>query len=74
MGSADPIGGSLQIYQACRDEIKQGIDHILVNILSELKSQPCSSGDTNPKMTIAIASDHAGFAAKEAVKLILESI
>ena len=70
---SDPIGGSLQIYQACRDEIKQGIDHILVNILSELKSQPCSSGDTNPKMTIAIASDHAGFAAKEAVKLILES-
>lgn len=70
---SDPIGGNLQIYQKCRDEIKQGIDHILVNILSELKSQPSSSGDSKPKMTIAIASDHAGFAAKEAIKLILES-
>ena len=70
---SDPIGGNLQIYQTCRDEIKQGIDHVLVNILCELKTQPSSSKNSAQKMKIAIASDHAGFAAKEAVKSNLES-
>ena len=26
---ADPIGGSLEVYRSCRDEIKQGVESIL---------------------------------------------
>jgi len=28
----DPIGGSLEVYRACRDKIAQGVDAVLARI------------------------------------------
>ncbi len=69
---SDPIGGSLQIYQKCRDEIKEGIDHIMVALLSELKNQSKPTTQNESKLKLALASDHAGFQAKKAIQSKLE--
>jgi glycine hydroxymethyltransferase len=69
---SDPIGGSLQTYQTCRDEIKQGIDYIMASMLAELKGKDSNSPNPNP-VKIVIASDHAGFTAKQAVKAALDA-
>ena len=58
---ADPIGGSLEVYQSCRDEIKQGVE----SILSFITQQSMTS---ESKTTLAISADHGGFELKEAVK------
>ena len=58
---ADPIGGSLEVYRSCRDEIKQGVE----SILSFITQQSMTS---ESKTTLAIGADHGGFELKEAVK------
>lgn len=59
---ADPIAGSLEVYEQCRDEILLGVNQIIR-----------SFGLTKvlPKMKIAIGADHAGFSLKESVKSFL---
>lgn len=64
---SDPIGGSLEVYRACRDQINQGIH----SIIKELESS--YSMEEAPKNTIAIGSDHAGFDLKEVIKSHLQS-
>ena len=64
---SDPIGGSLEIYKTCRDEIKQGIDRMIEAQLENTSSGP------DQTLTIAIGSDHAGFSAKDALKTHLKS-
>ncbi len=58
----DPIGGSLDVYRECRDQIEQGIVSLLKFI---------DQTDT-PPVQVTIGSDHAGFKLKEAVKAHLQ--
>ena len=59
---ADPIGGSLEIYRYCRDQINQGIHSIIKELESSYSMQEA------PSNTVAIGSDHAGYQLKEAIK------
>jgi RpiB/LacA/LacB family sugar-phosphate isomerase len=54
---SDPIGGSIDIYRECRDEIASGIR----SIVRFLEGKPQS-------ISVAIGADHGGFALKEAIK------
>jgi RpiB/LacA/LacB family sugar-phosphate isomerase len=68
---SDPIGGSLSVYQRCRDEIKQGV----MSVLHFIEHGP--GGTVQPiahkPVTFAIGSDHGGLDLKEALKKHLES-
>jgi RpiB/LacA/LacB family sugar-phosphate isomerase len=62
----DPIGGGLDVYQACRDEIEQGI----VSVMNFLKHSPDYAGQpggTSSPIAFAVGSDHAGFALKQSI-------
>jgi RpiB/LacA/LacB family sugar-phosphate isomerase len=67
---SDPIGGSLNVYRACRDQIEQGI----AGILHFVEHGPSGFGKSSahPPVTFAIGSDHGGFDLKEALKAHLE--
>ncbi len=54
---SDPIGGNIEIYRECRDEIASGIR----SIVRFLEGKPQS-------ISVAIGADHGGFALKEAIK------
>jgi len=60
---ADPIGGDLEIYKACRNQIKQGVESIIPFI--EQQSMVESS---DRKTTLAIGADHGGVELKESLK------
>ena len=55
---ADPIGGPLEGYLACRDQISRGIHALLLHLQRHPPGTPA-------KTTIAIGSDHAGFPLKQ---------
>ena len=57
---ADPIGGSLDVYRHCRDQIAEGLKSI-ANFIFE------SENDSAVK-TIAIGADHGGYTLKEKLK------
>ena len=61
----DPIGGSLDTYRACRDQIEQGI-------LSMMKfidqTTTTATGQASGKSSIALGADHGGFELKEQLK------
>jgi glycine hydroxymethyltransferase len=61
----DPIGGSYEIYVACRDQIEQGIASILRFIEP---SGLTATGEIQKPATIAIGADHGGFELKEELK------
>ncbi|MEP6662378.1 MAG: ribose 5-phosphate isomerase B [Verrucomicrobiota bacterium] len=62
---SDPIGGSYETYQDCRDQIEQGITTIL-SFIDQTTPAPTAA---NPNKTmITIGSDHAGFALKQILK------
>jgi glycine hydroxymethyltransferase len=67
---SDPIGGSLEVYQSCRDQIEQGIASMLKFI--EQTTTPGGGRAPAPPKTIAIASDHGGYEMKESVKQHLQ--
>ena len=66
----DPIGGSYEIYQNCRDQIEQGI-------ASMLKFLDQSSGvrarTATGKVSVALGADHGGFELKETLKEHLQA-
>jgi RpiB/LacA/LacB family sugar-phosphate isomerase len=62
----DPIGGSIEVYQNCRDQIEQGIASMLKFI--EQTSAPSESTTSAPPRTLAIGSDHGGYELKEILK------
>lgn len=63
----DPIGGSFEIYQACRDQIKSGIETML-------KTLESSSSESSAKtLRLVLGADHGGFALKEAIKNHLQA-
>jgi glycine hydroxymethyltransferase len=67
---SDPIGGSVTIYRACRDQIEQGIASLLHFV--EFGSVGASQGSAARPVTFAVGSDHGGYDLKEALKLHLE--
>ena len=62
----DPIGGSLEVYQNCRDQIEQGIASMLKFI--EQTSAPFPGRASAPPKTLALGADHGGYELKEALK------
>jgi glycine hydroxymethyltransferase len=58
----DPIGGSYEVYLACRDQIKAGID----TMLKTLESLPANSATRTRRL--ALGADHGGYELKEALK------
>ena len=60
---ADPIGGDLEIYKACRNQIKQGVESIIPFI-----EQQSMTKTSDRKTTLAIGADHGGFELKESLK------
>ena len=63
---SDPIGGSYEVYVSCRDQIEQGIASML-RFIKQSEGQTPSMAMAR-HTSIAIGSDHAGYALKEAVK------
>ncbi len=67
-GISDPIGGSVEIYKLCRDQIKQGVESIIPFI-----EQQSMTEQKKGQFTVAIGADHGGFKLKESLKHYLES-
>ena len=62
---SDPIGGTLDIYLNCRDQIEQGI----ASLLNFIEQSSTLSPKPGPHKTrVALGADHAGYPLKEAVK------
>ena len=66
----DPIGGSLETYRACRDQIEQGIISMM-KFMDQTTST--ASGQGSGKVSIALGADHGGFELKEDLKQSLLS-
>ncbi len=64
---ADPIGASLEAYVECRDQIRRGVVSALESLLDHARNTP-------ELVDVAVGSDHAGFALKETLKPVLESL
>jgi len=62
----DPIGGTIEVYHNCRDQIEQGIASMLKFI--EQTSAPSQGPISAPPRTVAIGSDHGGYELKEILK------
>jgi glycine hydroxymethyltransferase len=65
---SDPIGGSLQTYLNCRDQIEQGI----VSILRYLEQSRAQGSFASKHPAIALGADHGGYPLKEKLKEHLE--
>ncbi|MFN3410276.1 MAG: ribose 5-phosphate isomerase B [Limisphaerales bacterium] len=68
---SDPIGGSLNQYRACRDQIKEGV----LSVLHFIEHGPGGMAKTGtvPPPVFALGADHGGFALKEELKRHLEA-
>jgi glycine hydroxymethyltransferase len=64
---SDPIGGSLEVYLNCRDQIEQGIASLLGFIDHGDVTAPFSSSSAETA-TFALGSDHGGFELKELLR------
>lgn len=62
---SDPIGGSLEIYLTCRDQIEQG----LASLLRFIDQDQAKEGPGGAKVVqLALGADHGGFKLKETLK------
>lgn len=68
----DPIGGSLEVYQKCRDRIKSALPSILNFIQKDSMSSTTPSTTPSP-YRIALGADHGGVDLKKAIHDYLAS-
>src|SRR5436190_22111147 len=68
---SDPIGGSFEVYCACRDQIEQGIASMLKFIEQTSGLQP-ERPMVAVRTKIALGADHGGFDLKESIKQYLQ--
>ena len=66
----DPIGGSLETYLNCRDQIEQGIASMMKFL--EQTEVPSASRTAAPPRTMALGADHGGLALKEILRHYLQ--
>ena len=70
---SDPIGGSYEVYENCRDQIEQGV----ASLLKFMEEHKILSAAHDPKRAatanFAIGADHGGYQLKEALKQYLQS-
>ena len=64
---SDPIGGSLQVYLNCRDQIEQGIASLL-RFIEQGQGRPAQA----KAVQVALGADHGGYVLKEAIRQHLE--
>jgi RpiB/LacA/LacB family sugar-phosphate isomerase len=65
----DPIGGSLEVYVSCRDQIEQGIASMLKYFDQTFGAPAGTKGFA--RTAIAIGADHGGFELKELLRQYL---
>lgn len=65
---SDPIGGSYDVYLACRDQIEQGIVSLLNFIEQTSFRAGAQEGGSAAQTMLTIGCDHAGFELKEKIK------
>src|SRR5438105_1254991 len=68
---SDPIGGSYEVYLACRDQIEQGIAAML-KFIDQTSGFQTERPSSLVKTKIALGADHEGFELKETLKLYLQ--
>jgi RpiB/LacA/LacB family sugar-phosphate isomerase len=68
---SDPIGGSLDVYLECRDQIEQGIASML-KFIDQTFGGPIDSTRREKGVHVALGADHAGYELKEALRQHLE--
>ncbi len=68
---SDPIGGSYEVYLACRDQIEQGIVSML-KFIEQTSAAGAPSSATKRILKVTIGADHAGYQLKEALKSYLQ--
>lgn len=61
---ADPIGGSLEVYRVCRDQIAAGIESLV---------QFIGGGGEQGARTVALGADHGGLELKQQIAAHLEA-
>ncbi|EEF58303.1 ribose 5-phosphate isomerase B [Pedosphaera parvula] len=69
---SDPIGGSYEVYENCRDQIEQGIASLL-RFVDQGDTGGGAEQESGPAVTFALGSDHGGFELKEVLKRHLTS-
>ncbi len=67
MDIADPIGGSLETYTQCRDQIKAALPSILNSINQADASMTTSPSTSTRPLRIALGADHGGFELKKSI-------
>jgi RpiB/LacA/LacB family sugar-phosphate isomerase len=68
---SDPIGGSLEVYLECRDQIEQGIASML-KFIDQTFGGPAAAASREKTVQVALGADHAGYELKEALRQHLE--
>jgi len=64
----DPIGGTYEVYETCRNQIEQGIASLL-KFMEQHKILPAPHGTKSVStVNFALGADHGGFELKEALK------
>src|SRR5213596_475189 len=69
---SDPIGGSLEVYLECRDQIEQGLASML-KFIDQTFGGPVASAARERVVHLALGADHAGYELKEALRHHLET-
>jgi hypothetical protein len=70
---SDPIGGSYEVYENCRDQIEQGIASMLKFMDRTTKFCPPRTTRNARRPHFAMGADHGGYQLKEALKQYLQS-
>ena len=68
---SDPIGGSLEVYLECRDQIEQGLASML-KFIDQTFGGPVAGASRERTVQVALGADHAGYELKEALRQHLE--